>query len=76
VRLRPGDEAAGWRVGVVGVRSVSLERDGRTESLALTTLSPGPDTADVPGAEHDDDAIATQPVAELNRVIGRRRPVR
>ncbi len=76
VRLRPGEEAAGWRVGVVGLRSVSLERDGRTESLALTTVTPAPDTADVPSLQGEEEAVATQPVAELNRVVGRRRPER
>ena len=35
-RLRPGDEKDGWRVGMVSLRSVVLERGDRSESLALS----------------------------------------
>ena len=35
LRLRPGDDAEGWRVGAVSIRSVALERDGHSEMLTL-----------------------------------------
>ena len=38
-RYRVGDDAEGWRVGAIGLRSVTLKRDGRTDSLAIA--SPG-----------------------------------
>jgi general secretion pathway protein N len=40
-RFRLGDDADGWRVGAIGRRSVTLEREGRTQSLALAPPSAG-----------------------------------
>ena len=35
-RLRQGQESEGWTVDAIGLRSVTLTRDGRTQALALT----------------------------------------
>ena len=53
-RYRLGDDADGWRVGAIGFRSVTLERDGRTKSLALAAPAIGQAPA----------AAATAPVPE------------
>ena len=53
-RYRLGDDADGWRVGAIGFRSVTLERDGRTKSLALA----GPAIGQAPAA------AATAPPSE------------
>ncbi len=73
VRLRLGDEAGGWRVSAVGLRSVLLELDGRTESLAIAAPLSAPGTADVPLAVGRQEAVAPQPVAQLTRVLTRLR---
>ena len=76
VRLHTGEEAEGWRAVSIGLRSVTLERDGREETLALTatpvaaatTLNAGePQTV-----EPDDKPLS----AELRRIAGhgRREP--
>jgi hypothetical protein len=43
LRLKPGEEAQGWRVSAIAPRGVSLARDGRSESLALISTSPAGD---------------------------------
>ncbi len=81
VRLRPGEDAEGWRVGEIGVRSVSLERDGRHESLALAAPQPVAGAAEVAGdpAQPDPGMDAPPPPAAVAGVkppfIGMR-PVR
>jgi general secretion pathway protein N len=70
VRLRPGDDADGWRVGAIGVRSVALERDGREESLALAAPQPVAATVEVAGEPGHADSVAAPPPAGLNRVVG------
>jgi general secretion pathway protein N len=35
VRVRPGDEAEGWQVRTIRVRSISLQREGRENALEL-----------------------------------------
>jgi hypothetical protein len=52
VRLRSGDDAEGWRVGAIGLRSVALEHDARRETLALAAQQPvavGAEVAGEPG---------------------------
>lgn len=71
MRLRLGDEAMGWRVGAVGLRSVSLERDGRVQSLTLAAPSSALATTAVPAASDNVDPVAAEPVAELGRIAGR-----
>ncbi|MGD0719789.1 MAG: hypothetical protein ABR970_01915 [Roseiarcus sp.] len=70
VRLRPGDDAEGWRVGAIGVRSVALERDGREESLALAAPQPVAATAEVAGEPGHAESVAAPPAAGLKRVVG------
>jgi general secretion pathway protein N len=67
VRLRPGDAAMGWRVGAVGVRSVSLERDGRVQSLTLAAPSSALATTAVPAPGDNVDPVVAEPVAQLGR---------
>jgi general secretion pathway protein N len=63
-RLRPGDVAEGWRVTAIGIRSVVLERDGRSDSLALTsTPSTAPATPAAQIAEEPSDDAARSPPA-------------
>jgi general secretion pathway protein N len=65
LRLRAGDEAEGWRVGQIGLRSVTLERNGSERTLALqvahsraaapearTTETPAPAPPSSPLAEN------------------------
>ena len=77
-RFRPGEDAEGWRVGVVSLRSVALERDGRKESLALAgppATPQGDPGAEVAGEPPDDGAPAP-PIAELKRMTRKPRPER
>jgi hypothetical protein len=58
-RLRPGDVAEGWRVTAIGIRSVVLERDGRSDSLALTSTpltAPATPAAQIAEEPSDDAA--------------------
>jgi hypothetical protein len=62
-RLRPGDVAEGWRVTAIGIRSVVLERDGRSDSLALNStpsIAPAPPAAQI-AEEPSDDAARSPP---------------
>jgi general secretion pathway protein N len=70
LRLRPGDDAEGWRVATIGSRTVALERDGRTQSLALLATSPA--DAEVAGEPEPAESAAAPP-AEVKRVAGRTR---
>jgi general secretion pathway protein N len=76
MRLRPGDDAEGWRVGAIGIRSVVLERDGRSDALALTPTSPTAALAATPAAaevavERPDD-VGPAPPASILRRLGHR----
>ena len=44
-RMRRGDGSEGWRVGAIGMRKVTLKRDGRTEVLALAAPQAGADAS-------------------------------
>lgn len=75
LRLRPGDDAEGWRVATIGSRTVALERDGRTQSLALLATPPPPADAQVAGEPQPAESAAAPPV-EAKRIAGRTRPER
>lgn len=64
VRLRPGEVAEGWRVTTIGIRSVVLERDGRSDALALTSTPPTlpPTPAAQIAEEPSDEAPRSPPV--------------
>jgi hypothetical protein len=53
LRLRPGDEAGGWRVGGIDARSIELDRDGRRNTLALPSPAA---SAPAAAAANPDDA--------------------
>ena len=72
LRLRPGEEAEGWRVGAIGLRSVALERDGRKESLALTGPPSIPAGAEVAGEPQPPEAPVVD-LKSLNRRIRKER---
>jgi len=76
VRMRMGDEAEGWRVTTIGSRTVALERDGRTQSLALSAPSAEPAGAEVAGEPQPPESAAAPPAADLRRIAGRNRPDR
>ena len=76
VRLRQGDDAEGWRVSSIALRAVTLERDGRLQSLALAAPSAAPAGAEVAGETAPAKSAAAPPVADLKRVVGRTRPDR
>ena len=61
-RYRLGEDADGWRVGAVGFRSVTLERGGRTKSLALAAPAIGQAPAASATAPASEDSSST-PVA-------------
>jgi general secretion pathway protein N len=66
LRLRQGEDAAGWRVGTIERRTVTLEREGVRQSLALSAPLAAP-------AESTSEAQSTQP-ADPNRVAQHARP--
>jgi len=76
VRMRAGDEAEGWRVATIGARTVSLEREGRTQSLALSAPSAGSEGAEVAGEPQPPESAAAPPTADLKRIASRARPER
>lgn len=50
LRLRPGDDAGGWRVDAIEARAVTLKRGGRATVLSLSTAAvpattPAPEVA-------------------------------
>ncbi len=61
-RYRLGEVADGWRVGAVGFRSVTLERDGRMQSLALAAPAIGQPPAASATTPPSDESSST-PVA-------------
>ena len=67
VRLRRGEEAEGWRAVSIGLRSVTLERDGRTESLALS--APATAAAQIAGEPQPSESANAPPVADLKRMV-------
>lgn len=76
VRLHKGEVAQGWRAATIAMRSVTLERDGRTEALALaspTATNPG---AEIAGEPQPADSVPPLPGADGKRFIGRLRPER
>lgn len=74
VRLRAGEEAEGWRVGEIGLRSVALEREGRHESLALAAPQPTSAAPEIAGDPAQVDPSAEPPappmVAGKPRFVG------
>jgi general secretion pathway protein N len=76
VRMRAGDEAEGWRVTTIGSRTVALERDGRTQSLALSAPSAASAGAEVAGEPQPPESAAAPPTADLRRIVSRARPDR
>jgi general secretion pathway protein N len=73
LRLRPGEEAEGWRVGAVGLRSVALERDGRKESLALAGPPTDPAGPVVAGEPQPAESAAAPPAPDLKHLARRAR---
>lgn len=67
VRVRSGDDAEGWRVGAIGLRTVALAREGRSETLALAAPQPLAVGAEVAG-----EPAAAEPVASPTLVVGKR----
>jgi len=76
VRLRQGDDADGWRIGAIALRTVTLERDGRTQSLALSAPVAAPTGAEVASEPQPAESVAAPPTTDLRRVAGRMRPDR
>ncbi|MDE3176963.1 MAG: hypothetical protein KGM15_12755 [Pseudomonadota bacterium] len=73
VRVRSGDDAEGWQVGAIGLRTVALARDGRSETLALAlpqSVAAGPVIAGEPDPA---EPAAPPPAAELKREGGKLR---
>jgi general secretion pathway protein N len=71
-RFRLGDDADGWRVDAIGLRAVTLAREGRTQSLALAPPTTGLGAA--PPAEVAEKApgeTAATPVAANSRRFAR-----
>jgi hypothetical protein len=69
VRVRSGDDAAGWRVGKIGPRTIALARDGRTELLALAApraAAVGPELAGDPAPP---GVLARPPASEATREL-------
>ncbi len=72
-RFRLGDDADGWRVGAIGLRSVTLAREGRTQSLALAAPPAGfgaTPAAEV--AQKATDETASAPLAANFRRFARK----
>ena len=65
LRLRPGENAEGWRVGAVGLRSVALERDGRKEALALAGPPTDPAGPEVAGEPQPAESAAAPPSPDM-----------
>jgi hypothetical protein len=72
-RLRTGDEADGWRVEAIGIRTVALERSGRKEFIALSTLLSPPAGAELAGEPQPEASAPTALSGDAKPVILRPR---
>lgn len=61
VRVRSGDDAEGWQVGEIGLRTVALAREGRNETLSLTAQRPV--AAVVVNTDEAPDDLSAAPMA-------------
>ena len=67
VRVKSGDDAEGWRVGAIGLRTVALAHEARKETLALAAPQPVAVGAEIAGEPGPAEA-APPPPDEVKRV--------